>query len=216
MTTISVLGGTGFAGSHIVAEAARRGFAVTSWSRKPPEADRQVPGVTYRTGDVLDPAVLTAAVQGADVVLGALSPRGPLDGRLRDVYAALADAASATGARLGVVGGAGSLLVAEGGPKLMDTPSFPKEYASEPRQLGEVLDDLRARTDALDWFFVSPAGTFGAQAPGEATGRYRVGGDVLLTDAQGNSAISGADFALAFIDEVASPAHHRQRFTVAY
>jgi uncharacterized protein len=49
-----------------------------------------------------------------------------------------------------------------------------------------------------------------------ATGRYRVGGDVLLTDADGNSTISGADYAKAFVDEIEQPAHRRQRFSVAY
>jgi len=214
MTTISVLGGTGFAGSRIVAEAAHRGFTVTSWSRSLPE--EQVPGVTYRTGDLLDRDVLAQAVQGADVVIGALSPRGALDGKLRGVYADLTRITESAGARLGIVGGAGSLLVSEGGPQLMTTPDFPKEYASEPKQLGEVLEDLRAHEGPLDWFLVSPSAGFGAQNPGTETGRFRVGGDVLLTDDNGASSISGADFATAFVNEVATPEHHRTRFTVGY
>jgi putative NADH-flavin reductase len=52
--------------------------------------------------------------------------------------------------------------------------------------------------------------------PGQPTGRYRVGGDVLLTDAAGKSEISGADYALAFVDEIDQPRHHRTRFSVAY
>jgi putative NADH-flavin reductase len=214
MTTLAVLGGTGYAGSRIVSEAARRGFDVTSWSRTPPE--RRTPGAAFRTGDLQDRAVLESAVEGADVVIGALSPRGALDGRLRGVYADLVGIAESRGTRLGIVGGAGSLLIREGGPALMDTPGFPKEFAAEPRQLAEVLGDLRAHEGPLDWFFVSPAGGFGAHDPGEALGRYRLGGDVLLTDDQGVSFISGADFAKALIDEVAAPAHHRERFTVAY
>jgi putative NADH-flavin reductase len=70
--------------------------------------------------------------------------------------------------------------------------------------------------DALDWFFLSPAAVFGAYAPGEAVGTYRVGDDVLLADAEGNSAISGADLADAVVDEIERPAHRRARFTVAY
>ena len=57
---------------------------------------------------------------------------------------------------------------------------------------------------------------FGAWVPGEATGQFRVGGDILLTDAEGNSNISGADLATAIVDEIETPAHRRQRFTVAY
>jgi putative NADH-flavin reductase len=39
---------------------------------------------------------------------------------------------------------------------------------------------------------------------------------VLVTDADGNSNISGADYAKAFADEIEKPEHRRQRFTVAY
>ena len=63
---------------------------------------------------------------------------------------------------------------------------------------------------------VSPAGGFGSYNPGEFRGEYRVGGDVLLTDAEGNSDISGADFGVAIVDEIEVPAHRRKRFTVAY
>ena len=52
MTRITVFGGTGYAGSAIVAEAARRGHEVTSVSRSVPE--QQVEGVRYETGSVLD------------------------------------------------------------------------------------------------------------------------------------------------------------------
>jgi len=58
----------------------------------------------------------------------------------------------------------------------------------------------------------------GRAGPGrpQATGRYRVGGDVLLSDAEGNSNISGADYAKALVDETEQPAHRRQRFSVAH
>lgn len=46
--------------------------------------------------------------------------------------------------------------------------------------------------------------------------RFRLGGDVLLTDENGVSDISGADFAQAFVDEIETPTHTGQRFTVAY
>ena len=175
-------------------------------------------GVEYRTGDVREASFLAEVVEGADVVLSALSPRGDMADleAFRTLQQNIAEAARAQGARLGVVGGAGSLLVAEGGPKLVDTPDFPAEFAEEPRILDAVLQDLRAAEEGLDWFFLSPAGGFGDFAPGEALGRYRVGGDVLLSDEDGTSFISGADLALAIVDEIEKPAHRRTRFTVAY
>ncbi len=214
MTRIVVLGGTGYAGANIAREAASRGLDVTSWSRSLPES--QVDGVAYRTGDLLDEKVLAETVSGADVVVGALSPRGALDGELRAVYATVAKLAEEAGARLGVVGGAGSLLVSEGGPTVASQPDFPEAFASEAAQLAGVLEDLRASDEALNWFFLSPAGGFGGYAPGEATGHYRVGGDVLVVDENGESFISGADFALALVAEIVEPKHNRARFTVAY
>ena len=44
MTTIAILGGTGYAGSHIAAEALSRGFHVVSWSRSRPS--EPIEGVT--------------------------------------------------------------------------------------------------------------------------------------------------------------------------
>jgi len=44
----------------------------------------------------------------------------------------------------------------------------------------------------------------------------RLGGYQLLVDANGESRISVQDYAVAMIDELGSPAHIRQRFTVGY
>lgn len=152
------------------------------------------------------------------MVVSALSPRGDMaDAEMfRATVARAARLAQEKGARFGVIGGAGSLLVAEGGPKLVDTPDFPEEFAEEPRILDAVLQDLRETDEDLDWFFVSPASGFGSFAPGEATGHYRVGGDVLLADENGESFVSGADLAHAVVDEIERPAHRRIRFTIAY
>ena len=52
--------------------------------------------------------------------------------------------------------------------------------------------------------------------PGQRTGKFRLGGDHLLADANGNSRISVQDYSVAMIDELEKPAHSRQRFTVGY
>ena len=216
MARIVILGGTGYAGTHLVQEAAARGHQVLAVSRTAPEHLPQ--GAEHLGGDLRDPALLEAALEGADAVIATVSPRGELaeEGVLRGLYADLARSARAQGVRLGVIGGAGSLQVAEGGLKLVDTPEFPEAFQQEARELDAVLEDLRAADEELDWFFVSPAGGFGAFAPGERTGTYRVGGDVLLTDENGDSNLSGQDLAVALVDEIETPAHRRTRFTVAY
>ncbi|WP_371031163.1 NAD(P)-dependent oxidoreductase [Pseudoclavibacter sp. JSM 162008] len=214
MAKITILGGTGYAGSNLVKAAASAGHEVTSFSRSRPE--EEIEGVAYVSASVLEDGTLEHAIDGADVVVSALAPRGDLEGRTRGVLAQAAALAAAKGVRFGVVGGAGSLFVAEGGPRLFDTEGFPDAIKPEAAEMAGVLDDLRASAPELDWFYVSPAAAFGAWAPGEATGEYRIGGDVLLTDANGDSNISGADFATAIIAEIEHPAHRRARFGVAY
>jgi len=213
MARISVFGGTGYAGSNIVAEAARRGHPVTSYSRNLPE--QPVDGVDYVQGSLLDADTRAKALADSDVVVVTVAPRGDMAGSVRNGIAALAAEAEQAGVRIGVIGGAGSLHVGEGGPRLFDTPDFPADYKPESLEMADALDDLRA-TDTLDWFYVSPPAAFGGFAPGEPLGTYRVGGEVLLADAEGNSFIGGADFGRALVDEIERPAHQRARFTVAY
>lgn len=216
MSRVHILGGTGYAGEHIAREADKRDHKVVSFSRKLPA--KGISKITYKTGDVLDDAFLASVFDGADVVISALSPRGSLEspGNLRAVLRQAASIAGDRGIRFGVIGGAGSLFTEPGGPRFVDTPEFPAFAKPEALVMAAVLEDLKTTPQSLDWFFVSPAGQFGAHAPGEATGRYRIGEDVLLRDENGHSAISGADFAVAVVAELETPAHYRRRFTVAY
>ena len=214
MARISVFGGTGYTGGNIVAEAVKRGHTVTSVSRSLPE--QRVDGVDYLTGSLLDPDTRAKALANADVVVVAVAPRGDMAGQVHPGITALSAEAERAGVRIGVIGGAGSLHVAEGGPRLFDTPGFPAEYKPESLEMAAVLDDLRAAPESRDWFYLCPPAAFGGFAPGEARGTYRVADDLLLTDDEGNSFIGGADFGRALVDEIEQPAHRRARFTVAY
>jgi hypothetical protein len=220
MTTIAIFGGTGYAGSAIRDEALNRGHRVISVTRKLPDGAADGPDAQFRQGSVHDAALVDQVAAEADVIVVSIrfAPGGSGDGdaKLLEAFPALTRAAAARGTRLGVVGGAASLLVAEGGPRLIDTPEFPDQFKGEAGSAAEALEALRADTTGADWFFVSPAAGFGSYNPGESTGKYRVGGDILLSDESGKSEISGADYALAFVDEIETPRHHRTRFTVAY
>ena len=55
----------------------------------------------------------------------------------------------------------------------------------------------------------------GSFAPGERLGRYRVGGDVAVQPGDGG-AISGADYALGFVDLIEQGNHHRAHVNLAY
>jgi putative NADH-flavin reductase len=78
--------------------------------------------------------------------------------------------------------------------------------------LSAVRTALRGVSD-VDWTFFSPAALIEA---GPRLGRYRTGGDQLVTDDKGESRISFADYALAMVDELEQPKHSRARFTAAY
>ncbi len=212
MATIVVFGGTGYTGHHIVAEAAARGHRVIAVSRS--EVKEPVEGVRYETGPAEE--VARRVVPGADAVVAALSPRGDMAGRLVEVYGELARASAAAGARYLQVGGFSSLRPAPGAPRFVEG-DVPEEYRAEALE-GEATRVLLAENAPaeLDWVFVSPAGAYGAWAAGERTGTYRLGGEVALFDAEGGSNISGADFALAVVDEIESPAHHREHVGIAY
>jgi uncharacterized protein len=211
MSTIVVFGATGYAGGHITAELLDRGHAVIGVARDiTTVAARE--GLELRRGSLYDSAFRAEAVVGADAVAVAL-PAHPADGPdLETVVPGLLEAVA--GARLGVVGGAASLQTAAGGPLVLDT--LPEEYKPEAEAHARVLEGLRRSATTADWFYLSPAASFGSWDPGVKTGTFRLGTDVLITDASGNSEISGADYAVAFVDEIEKPAHHRARFTVGY
>ncbi|GAB3181830.1 NAD(P)H-binding protein [Nesterenkonia halophila] len=211
MTRIAVIGGTGYAGSHIVAEAVARGFAVTAVSRTAAETPA---GAEHATGDLSDTELISRLAAEHDVVVLAV-PGAGTSPRLPEVLPEVLRAVAGQ-ARLGVVGGAGSLRVAPEGPKLVETPDFPEAFVPEATAHDEVLAQLRAADAGLRWFYLSPAAVFGADAPGERTGAYRTADEVLLADDAGESSISGADYAIAFVDEIERPAHENARFHVAH
>ncbi|GAA1816130.1 NAD(P)-dependent oxidoreductase [Nesterenkonia flava] len=214
MAHITILGGTGYAGRHIAQEAASRGHDVVAVARRAPE--EQLEGVSYVTGDITDENFLQDLVSKTDVVILSVAPRGEMQGKVLDVAQTLIPLGLEAGVRLGVIGGAGSLHVSEGGPRLIDTEQFPDDFKPEAFEMITVWEKLQGSDESLDWFYVSPAAGFGAYNPGERRGTYRLGKDVLLTDENGASELSAADLAIALVDEIERPAHRRTRFAVAY
>jgi len=214
VSKIAVIGVTGYAGGHITTEALSRGHQVIGVSRTAPNPAPA--GVEVRTGSIDDPALMARVFADADVVIVAV--HATVDGQqpfLVGVVPSLLALAAEHGTRLGFVGGAGSLQVSPGGPLVIDSPDFPAEAKPEASAHGNVLAQLRGSNPDVDWFYISPALGYGSWAAGERTGTYRVGDDVLLADADGKSEVSGADFALAMVDEIEQPTHKRARFTVA-
>lgn len=72
----------------------------------------------------------------------------------------------------------------------------------------------------LDYFYDPFCGWCYASAPalkalGERTGKFRLGKDDLLVNGR-DSSISFEDYAIALVDEIETPKHSRERFTVGY
>lgn len=213
MAKVVVIGVGGYAGSHIAEAAVQRDFDVVGFSRN--EVAMQLAGVRYQQGSILSPEDRMRMLEGSAAVVVAVSARGNMLGQTRPAIAELAREANDRGVRLVVIGGAGSLHISEGGPLVIES-GFPEEFKPEALEMRSVLEDLRSSQPSLDWAYVSPAGGFGPENRGEYRGEYRVGGEVLLTDDDGVSDISGADFGVAIADELEEPVHHRAQFTVAY
>jgi uncharacterized protein len=95
---------------------------------------------------------------------------------------------------------------------LKDSGKIPPEWLPAINEGAELLKLLRI-DKLIDWTFFSPAAVIG---PGERTGTFRLGGDQLITAADGKSSISYDDYAIALVDELEKPQHIRRRFTIGY
>jgi hypothetical protein len=211
---VALVGATGYVGSHILSEALNRGHQVTAIVRSP-EKLLQHSQLSVAKRDVSDEDAVAEVVAGHDAVISAFNPgrtsrdsNKPQIGAIRSLMAGMKRAAVK---RLLVVGGAGSLEVAPG-LQLVDTPDFPAMWKAGSLATREVLNILRGEQE-LEWSFLSPSAVL---EPGQRTGKFRLGADQLLIDSTGQSKISLEDYAVAMIDELESPKHIRQRFTVGY
>lgn len=214
MARITVLGGTGYGGGAVVAEAARRGHRVLAVSRTAPRTP--VPQVRYVTGSVLDHGVLERAVSEADVVFEALSPRGDMAGKVEGMFTDLLALAQQHRTRLGVLGGASSLLVAADGPRLLDLAPVPPEVRPEV-DLGIHRNSRHCGPPPKHWTGSTSAPP-PSSAPGcPAPGRARIASATTSCCAPRTAdRISAADLAIAVVDEIEHPTHHRRRFHVAH
>jgi putative NADH-flavin reductase len=217
MTSIAIIGGTGYSGGNIAKEAVKRGHSVTAVSRRVPDAT--LDGVSYVQGDIADRSFTDRLAAEHDVVVVAVhavdADNKPV---LPQLAQGLAEGAIAGGARLGFVGGAGSTHEGVGGPRLLEKPDFVEAYKPEALAHAGILDWLRSdeTPERLNWFYVSPAEAYGSYNPGRAFGSYRTSADTVLRREDGKSEISGEDFALAFVDEIENPRHINRRFVVGY
>lgn len=204
---IAVIGASGKAGSLIVEEAVNRGLNVTAIVRDPSK-------VTNKQVKVLekDVAALTQEdVKGFDVVVNAFGAPSESAHLHAELGKHLINIFNGLETRLIVVGGAGSLYVdPEHTVQLMNTPDFPDLYYPIASNQGRNLEDLRS--SSINWTFLSPAAFFDAE--GKRSGSYTAGGEQLIVNADQESYISYADYAIAIVDEIEQAKHVKARFSV--
>lgn len=214
---IAVIGATGLVGSASVTELVARGHEVVALARK---TDKVL------THDLVTPIAMDVhhpdfaqALTGVDAVISAFNAGWDNPNLAEDFtkgYEAILAAAKATEVPyLLVIGGAGSLYVAEN-LQLVDTPDFPVEVYPGANAARELLNGLKDRRD-INWAFLSPAAMFAvAPVQFDGQGSYRIGqDDVLLTEAGEPADITLPDLAAAIVDDVETKAHRFERFTVA-
>ena len=204
---IAVVAANGKAGQLIVEEAVKRGHDVTAIVRSKNKTQAQ---------HLLKKALFNLTKEdlaGYDVVataFGAWTPETlPLHSKSIEHFN---DLLAGTSTRFLVVGGAGSLYVdKEKKVRLVDTAEFPAEYKPLASAQADELDLLRTKKD-LNWTFVSPAAEF--IPDGAHTGEYILAGDFFTVNEAGESKISYADYAIAFVDEIESGKHIQERISV--
>jgi putative NADH-flavin reductase len=216
MKKVVLIGASGFVGSALLREAIDRGHQVVAVVRNPEKITMNHQNLELMKADVSSIEAVVSVCKGADAVISAYNPgwTNPMisEDTLR-VYPVIINGVKKAGVkRLLVVGGAGSLFV-KPGVRLMDAGVIPEEYLPAVKSLASIYLEILSGEKELDWVFFSPAGDI---APGKRTGKFRLGKDELVVDQKGESKISVEDYAVAMIDELEKPAHHRERFTIGY
>lgn len=209
---ITIFGAGGSVGSRIVAEAVHRGHDVTAVVRTPSSARGLPETAVVRQGDAADVEQVVRLAAGQDAVVGTTRPPAGREHELVETARSLLAGTRRAGTRLLLVGGAATLTVPATGGLVVDDPELVgPEWHAITRACADQHEVCRA-DDAADWTYLSPPALL---EPGKRTGRYRLGRDELLVDADGRSTISIEDLAVALLDEAERPRHRRMRFTAA-
>jgi len=198
VSKILVIGARGRAGAAAVAEARERGHDVLGVARTAEGG--------LIAGDVTDAGRIAGLAAGYDAVIAGVYDGGSDPGEFFPAAArALVEGLEKAGVSRLVWVGLASILPTADGTLLMDTGGYPTEYRSFFLAHQAALDIFVA--SSLDWVSLAPTGDFNHADPSRK-GSYRV----APADAQ--DLISYADLAIALVDEVDHPEHHREAIGV--
>ncbi|GAA0976129.1 NAD(P)-dependent oxidoreductase [Acrocarpospora macrocephala] len=217
MSVIVVFGAGGRAGRAVLNEALSRDHRVVAAVRDPAKyRDLETDRVSMIRADVTDAAAVAEAAHGTDAAVHAVSPfSGPegLDALDPAFFVKASDAlltglASAGVGRLLVVGLFANMPTRSGGLVMDDPALLPPQIRPFAQAHTDGLDHLSAADSPLDWLMLTPPAALSIDLP--RTGSYRIGTQAYAEEGQ----LSYADLAVAIIDEIEHPTHHRTRVPV--
>ncbi|GAA3983921.1 NAD(P)-dependent oxidoreductase [Mucilaginibacter dorajii] len=212
---VALIGATGFVGTAVLNEALNRGCDVTAIARDPKKITLTNDKLTLVAADVYAADKLAEVLKGHDAVVNTFNAGWGNPDLYNDFIKgseAIQQATKLAGIkRLLVVGGAGSLYAAPG-LQLVDSPQFPAEWKTGATAARDYLNTIK-KEEELNWTFLSPAINL---HPGTRTGKFRLGTDEPVFDANGKSEISVEDMAIAILDELENNQFVKRRFTLGY
>ncbi len=210
---ITIIGATGMAGKEVVSEALKRGHQVTAIGRNSEKLAGLGQDAKLSTL-AKDAFKLTFDdLKDSDIIVDAFAARPDQAYLHVDLATKLIAMFRGQKQRLIFILGAGSLHTGDDHHLFVhDMEKNPKVQAiiEVPRNQFAELTFLKTVRN-VDWTGVSPAINF---HPGAAKEKL-LGKDDLLFNEKGVSETSAGTMAVAILDEIETPAHHQERFTVA-
>ncbi len=208
---LTILGATGATGTYLTSQALAAGHEVTAVVRDPGRlAVPAHPGLRTVTADVMDPASIAPAMEGADAVISAVGPRGTGPTTvIQDSAHSITQAMHKTGTRR-FLQVSGSIVADEG-----ESPYL--RYLIKPVArrtfLRQVCADMRRGEDEihgsdLDWTIFRPPALNGKPA----TGAYRTAIDRGLPH---GFSVSRADLAACMLAALGDPATVHRHVAIA-
>jgi putative NADH-flavin reductase len=203
---LTILGATGATGTYLTSQALAAGHEVTAVVRDPARQPGPAhPRLRTVTADVMDPASIAPAIEGADAVISAVGPRGTGPTTvIQDSVHSIIAAMDKTGTRR-LLQVSGSIVADEGESpylryliKPVARRTFLRHVCADMRRGEEQIHD-----SDLDWTIFRPPALTGKAA----TGAYRTATDRNLPH---GFTVSRADLAACMLATLTDPStvHH--------
>lgn len=220
MKDVVLIGATGYVGRAILNELLDRGEKVTAIVRHVDKLrDIDNKNLSVVEGDATDPEFLASVAKGKDAVISAINSGWTNPNLYNDNmnnYTNLIKGVRMSGVdRFLIVGGAGALFI-KPGLRVVDAGIIDEKSMPAVKSMADIYLNMLPKVKDFDWAYVIPAANLGNLTSGVRTGKYRTSDDTMLVDDKGDCFISVEDYAVAMVDELETPKHHREGFSVAY